>query len=187
MINILLIIFWSLSYGCICFYIARYSNEKRLFMPYIAGALNWGWEINALLKSKGYWGHIIWLTLDCIILFYNIYLLKKANQQFIYIIFVLVITLILYYIFSLSTIDGMLLSSFIIDIIMALEYLFIIRSLSSHGRFLIGSFRLLGDMFAWIRNMQYSGIVLLIGILVLIINIFYLCYCLQLHKNKSIQ
>ena len=43
-------------------------------MPFIAGLLDFAWEVNAVIVSHGYWAHILWISLDVFILIYNIYL-----------------------------------------------------------------------------------------------------------------
>lgn len=75
-----IIIFWSLAYACMVIYSFIYRKEKKPFMPLIAGALNFGWEIHALITSGGNWGHIAWLTLDCFILVYNLYILAISKS-----------------------------------------------------------------------------------------------------------
>ena len=149
-------------------------------MPFVAGALNIGWEVCALISSGGYWGHIVWLILDLAVLSYNIYILYSLRQRFSYVILVLVCGVMLHRVFLIPSIDGMLISSFVIDIIMALEYIVMIKHVSPRGRLLIGVLRLLGDAFAWVENLRHSKCVLIIGIMVLLANIFYCCYCLEL-------
>ena len=41
-------------------------------MPLIAGSLNFAWEINALLLSRGFYGHVLWTGLDVLIVFHNV-------------------------------------------------------------------------------------------------------------------
>lgn len=86
--------------------------------------------------------------------------------------------------FSITSFDGMLISSFVIDIIMAVEYMCSIIHISPRGRTIIGIFRLLGDLFAWFANKE-STVVFVIGGVVLLINLFYVAYCFELEKNNS--
>ena len=183
MVEFLLIGFWSLTYLLIIFNSIKYRTEKMVYMPLIAGALNFGWEINAIIESSGYWGHIIWLALDVVILTYNLYILKNNVQRIIYFAIIVLCIFMLYGVFSIRAFDGMLLSSFIIDIIMAIEYVAAVKRISPHTRTLIGLFRLLGDGFAWIANMRLSKAVLMIGIAVLVINMIYLCCCLEFQNS----
>ena len=179
MIEVALGICWSVSYFLICVYSLKYREEKKVFMPLIAGAMNFGWEIHALIVSKGLWTHIVWLLLDVIIIAYNLYALK-TSQKVLYTTFTILLIISLYFIFRIPQIDGMLISSFAIDIIMAIEYLVFIKALSNKGRTLIGVFRLLGDLFAWISNGKLSTFVSVVGVLVLIINLLYISYSLEL-------
>lgn len=79
----------------------------------------------------------------------------------------------------------MLISSFVIDIIMAVEYVCTIKHISPRGRTIIGVFRLIGDLFAWLVNKGFSVIVFVIGAIVLLINLLYVAYCFELEKNNS--
>ena len=48
-----------------------------------------------------------------------------------------------------------------------------------------GVLRLLGDLFAWIANMQASLFVKIIGIPVLLLNVFYVCCALELQAQTG--
>lgn len=178
-----MILFWSLAYACMVIYSIIYRKEKKPFMPLIAGTLNFGWEIQAFITSGGYWGHIAWLTLDCFILVYNLYILGSFKKRLSYAA-VVVASIVGLYGFFLSSVNGMLISSFVIDIIMAVEYMCSIIHISPRGRTIIGIFRLLGDLFAWFANKE-STVVFVIGAVVLLINLFYVAYCFELEKNNS--
>lgn len=181
MIEYLLGIFWALTYVFVVFGGLYYKSEKRFFMPLIAGALNMAWEINAVLTSRGYWVHLVWLLLDFIILYQNISILSSSKKRCIYIICVLVSILLIYWLFSFNQINGMLISSFVIDIIMACEYVIVIKKLSPHLLIYIGILRTLGDLFAWIANLKHSLFVGIIGALVLLINLFYISISIEFH------
>ena len=176
-------LFWSLAYACMVIYSFIYRKEKKPFMPLIDGALNFGWDILAFITSGGYWGHIAWLTLDCFILVYNLYILGSFKKRLSYAA-VVVASIVGLYGFFLSSVNGMLISSFVIDIIMAVEYMCSITHISPRGRTIIGIFRLLGDLFAWFANKE-STVVFVIGAVVLLINLFYVAYCFELEKNNS--
>ena len=90
-------------------------------MPLIAGMLNFAWEILALIKSGGYWIHIVWLLLDCFIIAYNFYILTDFKRRITYGLMTLASFLLLFFVFKAT--NGMLISSFAIDVIMAVEYL----------------------------------------------------------------
>lgn len=179
-----MIIFWSLAYACMVIYSFIYRKEKKPFMPLIAGALNFGWEIHALITSGGNWGHIAWLTLDCFILVYNLYILGDFKKRLSYAAAVAVCIVVLYGVFSITSFNGMLISSFVIDITNAVAYVCSIKHISPRGRIGIGIFRLLGDLFAWLINKE-PFVVFAIGAAVLLINLFYVAYCFELEKEGA--
>ena len=184
MLDSLTVGFWGLTYICIILYSFRYKEEKKVYMPFIAGALNFSWELHALYISGGYWGHIVWLGLDCFILIYNLYILQNNKRRLFYAVLVAICFVVIYGIVSIPFVNGMLISSFAIDIIMAMEYFLTVGQLSSRGQLLIGLLRLFGDLFAWFGNMKFSSFVMIVGLLVLIVNFLYICCCLELQKRK---
>ncbi|MCD7859388.1 MAG: hypothetical protein LUH51_04350 [Firmicutes bacterium] len=82
-------------------------------------------------------------------------------------------------IFRLPNVDGMLISVFSIDIIMAAEYIARAGSVAPHGRIPIAVTKLLGDLFAWLCYARYSVFVAAVGFVVLLLNLFYLSYSLE--------
>ena len=127
--------------------------------------------------------HIVWLFLDVLIISYNIYALQGWKKRALYSAFTGLCIITLYYVFRAPLIDGMLISSFVIDIIMAVEYLVFIKKLSVRGRTLIGCFRLLGDLFAWIGNKDYSAFVFVAGLIVLAVNFDYVLLSLEMYHK----
>ena len=117
MVDILLGGFWSLTYLIIIVLSLRYRSERKVFMPLIAGMLNFGWEICALYSSGGYWVHVVWLILDCMILAYNTVILGDYKKRLIYLALLITFTCLLYRVFQSASFDGMLISSFAIDAI----------------------------------------------------------------------
>ena len=185
MIEYLLGAFWALSYIFIVYGGFKYRYEKLFFMPLVAGALNLAWEIHALRTSGGYWVHIIWLALDCIILIQNIHFLSSLKKRIIYCTAVILSIVLLFFIFSIDSFDGMLISSFVIDLIMACEYLLVIKKLSPRLLLIIGFFRLLGDLFAWIGNMRFSVFVAITGAIVLLVNILYISFSIEIISQQK--
>ncbi len=177
--DILQVGFWALTYTAIVIYSFLYRYEQKVFMPLLAGALNFSWELHALLTSEGFIGHIIWLVLDCFILLYNLYILRSRARRIGYLLCVCLGIALLYGVFSIERFDGMLLSSFIIDAIMAAEYVLICKQISKHGKLKIGILRLLGDLFAWFANLRHSLAVGFLGGGILLLNIFYISCCLE--------
>ena len=93
-------------------------------MPLIAGSLNFAWEINALLLSRGFYGHVLWTGLDVLIVFHNVRFLEKGKRKK-YLLSIVVFILVLYGMFRIPNVDGQRISVFAIDLIMAIEYTFI--------------------------------------------------------------
>ena len=186
--ELLIGIFWALTYLLIVIGGFRYKSDNKFFMPIVAGALNFAWEIHALRISGGYWVHIIWLALDCIILFQNMVFLSTFRKRLLYGSCVIASIVLIYGVFSVNSFDGMLISSFVIDIIMAIEYVVVIKRISPRLLILIGVCRTLGDLFAWISNLRHSSFVAVIGALVLVVDLFYICYAIDILnyvKQKS--
>ncbi len=173
MIEILLGSFWSITYLLIVIFSIKYHKSKRIYMPLISGAMNFGWEIHALIMSNGYWMHVIWLLLDVVIISYNFYALQGWKKRVLYSIFTGLCIVALFFVFRATLFNGMLISSFVIDIIMAVEYLVFVKKISANGRVLIGFFRLLGDLFAWLGNKDYYVFVFVAGLIVIAVNLTY--------------
>ena len=64
-------------------------------MPLIAGSLNFAWEINALLLSRGFYGHVLWAVLDIFIVIHNVRFLEKS-KRIKYMLFIAVLTFAMY-------------------------------------------------------------------------------------------
>ena len=122
--DVLQSVFWSLAYISIIVCGFRYRKEKLVFMPHVAGALNFAWEFHAFLGSGGYWVHTLWLLLDTLILAYNLYILENVRRRVLYSLAVLSFTAAMPAVIALP--NGMLVSSFIIDIEMAAVYLLVL-------------------------------------------------------------
>ena len=89
-------------------------------MPYVAGVLNFSWEFVALVNSKGDWGHIAWFSLDVVIVTFGVWYLRSARQRFTYLASILILIATLFFVFDLE--NGMLISVFVIDVIMAVWF-----------------------------------------------------------------
>lgn len=170
---------WSIVYLTIIVYSIIYRKEKKIFFPLLPSALTISWEFLALLRFFGF-GHIVWFVLDCIIVGYNIWVLSDWKKRGLYCSAIVICTAILQVVFSVEVFDGMLFSSFVDDFIIAILYVIKIKEISKHGRSFIGFLRLIGDLFAWLAYMKYSPVILLIGVAVLMTNILYVCYSLEL-------
>ena len=160
-------------------------------MPLVPCSMNIAWELNAIIVSKGAWGHVGWFVLDVFIFAYNVRFLDTLIQRFVYCISTITIFFFLWWFFRVQMIDGMLISVFGIDLIMALVFIIQSKVISSHGKTCIALTKLLGDLFAFLGDMNKNVFVLLIGIVVLLSNLYYLCQCfeekteLQKKRNRT--
>ena len=173
------IIIWSLTYLFIAICGFVYRKEKLFFMPLIAGGLTIAWEINALLKSQGFWGHIVWLSIDIVILLQNFYFLSSKRRRLTYGSFIIVAIVGLYLLFQVRLFDGMLISSFVIDLVIAVEYLVFMKRISPNMIALIAILRFLGDFFALIAYMRVNIVVCILGVAVAITNVIYIFRCFK--------
>lgn len=178
--DLLQALFWSATYVLIIIFNIKY---RSLGIPPIAMATNFAWETTALIRY-GSVIHIAWFSLDLIIIITYFMLCKPVylrHKFYLPILYVVELT-VFYVVFEAG---GMLLSSFIIDCTMAIEYLIYIyiytadeRQPTQAPRLLVAlcSTKLIGDLFAWIYYQEFSKTVFVIGILVFSLN----CSCLWL-------
>ena len=195
----LLIIFRILTYILIIVFSFKF---KEHIMPYTAASMNFAWQLNAVIKdvSSGFElnysfiGHVIWLLLDVIIIALSI--VYTTNKTRIYIGSTLIVFSTLLFIFANQ--EFMFISAFAIDLIMAVLFLMqllydwktnknVKHILKSYLRayLLIGLSKLFGDLFAWLTNREFSVVVDIIGILVLVINSFYVLTALFIFFNNK--
>ena len=157
-------------------------------MPLLAGSLNFAWEVNALFLSNVFYGHVLWAVLDIFIIIHNVRFLEKS-KRIKYLLFIAVLTFAMYGMFRIPNVDGQRISVFAIDLIMAIEYVLCAKQIAPQGRISVGVLKLLGDLFAWLSNMQSSLFVAVCGVIVLLLNLFYLAICLEQssHSRKKVQ
>ena len=116
--DLLQALFWSATYVLIIIFNIKY---RSLGIPPIAMATNFAWETTALIRY-GSVIHIAWFSLDLIIIITYFMLCKPVylrHKFYLPILYVVELT-VFYVVFEAG---GMLLSSFIIDCTMAIEYL----------------------------------------------------------------
>ena len=173
------VVLWLITYLLIIINIFKNKSTKSISIPYLAVILNFAWEFNALNQSKGLLGHILWFLLDLTIVIYGFYTLSTRNK----IAFtLLLISFILVFVNIFKLNEGNLISSFIIDIIMAFMFLIRFNNISRNLRISIALTKLLGDLFAW-QFYKFNIIVNIIGIIVLLINLIYLFKCINSRKD----
>lgn len=178
--------FWSVTYLLIVFAGYRSRADKQVSMPYIAGVLNFAWEICSMYWKPGFWGYILWFAIDITIVWFGFCFLDSARKRFCYIASIVFSTLALLLILQQSN-SGFIYSVYIIDLLMAICYLAERKKLSPTLQITIGFTRLLGDFFAGFVFCRYTFTVV-IAIAVLICNCVYVYLCIrdknmQLSKN----
>ena len=77
----------------------------------------------------------------------------------------------------------MLISSFIIDLFMAIVFVLTFKNISERFRTTIGLLKLFGDCSAMLSYMNNSPIIIVIGVIVLLLNLYYVInsayYCIK--------
>lgn len=173
--DLLQALFWSATYVLIIIFNIKY---RSLGIPPIAMATNFAWETTALIRY-GSVIHIAWFSLDLIIIITYFMLCKPVYLRHkLYLPILYVVEMAAFYVIFEA--GGMLLSSFVIDCTMAIEYLIYIyiyntadeRQPTQAPLLLIAlcSTKLIGDLFAWIYYQEFSKTVFVIGILVFSLN-----------------
>ena len=173
--DLLQALFWSATYVLIIIFNIKY---RSLGIPPIAMATNFAWETTALIRY-GSAIHIAWFSLDLIIIITYFMLCKPVYlRQKLYLPILYVVEMAAFY--AIFEAGGMLLSSFVIDCTMAIEYLIYIYNTADERQptqaplllIALCSTKLIGDLFAWIYYQEFSKTVFVIGILVFSLNSF---------------
>ena len=187
-LDILQFALWTLTYGMIVFCGIRWRNPPIILMPLLSGTLNFAWEINTIvyqfeISEKLNLGCFVWVLLDVAIYIQNIRYLNCKNTKcrfiVLYILLLPIFGSVFYVLFRLPYLNGQLVTVFLIDFIMAAEFLICGRKIALHWKIPIALTKLLGDFFAWSYYMKNSTLVLIIGVVVFLLNLFYLAFCLE--------
>ena len=182
MFDTLQALLWGVTYVLILLASAKGRKQGKPSIPYIALVLNFAWEVCALIQSRGFWIHILWLSLDIGILAFGFAFLADRKRKMIMLAKTLSMLVLLSAIFSMES--GMLISVFVIDLIMAAAFLIQARSLSRVLQMPIAVTKLLGDFFAGLYYFVYSPIVLGLAVATLVVNLLYFCRCLKIRKQR---
>lgn len=140
------VIVWSVAYVMIIIASFLDRKEKKLASPYFCSALNVSWEAVALIKTGGFFGYIIWLTLDVFIFFFACNSLS-GRKRIIYVIGTFTSLGVFSFLFYING-HGLLFTAFFLDVIIAIDYLLHMNSISPILRIPIAVARLLGSIFA---------------------------------------
>jgi len=174
-LDTLQVVLWSTTYVLIIVAGFQSFQIKKVSMPYMALLLNFTWEFCALLVSKGFWGHIAWFTLDFMILVFAFLYMRSNKAKALLAIAIPIGIVLLRFVFTLPF--GMLYSSFVIDLLMAINFIIDHKKLSPKLKVPIAVAKLLGDACA---GMQYAGdswLIVVIACVVFICNVYYLYLC----------
>jgi len=176
--GILTLLFWSIAY--ILIVIAGFFSRKvrKVSMPYIASVLNAAWEIAATIYTHGNPGFIIWFIIDVFILFWGFIFSPSVKKKIIYCASVLLSTCILLVAFEKST-TAFLFTVYLIDVIMAFEFLVKRTKLSSKFKIAIAVTKLLGDLFAGLTFSYMYDFVIVFATVSFVCNCIYLIACIK--------
>lgn len=177
MADLLQVVLWTVAYVLIIVGGIKYRGERKMFMPLLAGSLNFTWELNALISRGGY-GHIVWFALDIFIMIYNLMIIS-LKKRIVYIFQIVVFAFLFKLLFQNDHYNLMLLSSFFIAVIMAIEYLVFAKKISTHLKIPIAVTSCLGNVFAWIGYFQQSVLVEITRVVLIILQLIYIAYCLE--------
>lgn len=184
MLDNLQALFWSITYVLIIIAGFKSQKIKMVSMPYIAGVLNFAWEMIALYLTRGSnWIHVSWFTLDLFIVFIGYRFLVERKRKVIYLTAILIFVILLKYIFNLN--NGMLISVFIIDLIMAIVYLVQIKQMSPYLKIPVAATKLIGDLFAGLFYFKELKLVAVIAVIVFLCNLVYLVLCIIEYKTTD--
>lgn len=177
MFDALSIIFWSVAY--VLAIIAGFKSWKTrlVSIPFAAALQNVAWEFVALVTSRGFWGHIAWFSLDVLIVIFSVIYLDRKWKKAVYLSLLPVFVVIFFIAFQIP--NGMLLSSFVIDILMAFYFLARRKMLSSVFKVPIAVVKLLGDLSAAIYYGPDLVPVAVISVIVFVCNSVYLYLCIK--------
>lgn len=184
------IFFWSVTYLLIVAFSFSDKNSPKIRMPLVAGALNFACEVS-LLTCGFTAGRFLWMILDVAIIVFNLRYLrcKNARNMWVYMLCVMAAISVLCAIAHIPGGDFLCLSTFVVDFVMAAEYVLRVNHIAPEGKIWIALTKLIGDLFAWLAYLSVSPVIAVIGFLVLLLNGFYLSYCLEelskQHTKKS--
>lgn len=178
------IVLWSMTYLMSIFMLKKYREKKECVIPLNSVGINFAWEINAIIISRGFWGHILWLLFDSIILFYSFRTIGKSRKRKNAYVKVLICIGIFFVIFRIHS-GGMLASSFVINFIMSALFFMKRDSLLSNGKCMVAFTKMIGTLAATIYYQRIVHLIGLLGFIILVIDFLYFCSCVKSKYNKS--
>lgn len=184
--------FWCVTYSLVILFHYHYHE---MTIPPVAVANNLGWETAAfVLGISGFqrlsWMHIAWFALDAgVALTYVLYCkplyARRKTAFFAY----YALILFAFFILFTKTDSGMLVSSFVIDLTMALEwFMYFSTKEKLKTNYIVISLcitKLVGDICAWLAYRGISMTANVIGIAVLFLNLGCLIAALLRRRNRK--
>ncbi len=195
MFDILQFVFWSITYFTVDFQIVKNIKHAtpQFVFPRLACLLNFSWEFVALSRDILHHSfglplfiHVFWLLLDLLIVYNSVVSLHRKNRLLYLLFFLIALTAFSIW-FNKS--NGMLLSSYVIDTFMAIDFLVCATKLHNGNIYgiIIAVTKLSGDLFAWLFYQSQHIAVFYMGIVVLVCNSCYLFFvCVRLYKEKQL-
>ena len=182
MLDLLTLICWIAVYVLIlCNYIF-YPAEHSVSIPLLAVSMNIAWECNVMIANGWMWGHVAWFFLDAGIFVFG---LVKVWQKLIlnkiclgiYIVLSILLYQIFFDIFKIE--NGMLISSFTINLLMSLFFVIAFKKISTHFKTVIAAIKLVGTFASTIDyGMDFTPI-LIIGGAVFFVDLLYLSLSME--------
>ncbi len=170
------VVFWTIAYIFSFLFSVKY---KTFGFPAMSLIFNFSWELNAAVENiliKNFSdGNFAWLFSDMLLLyaFYK-YQIRRDKEQRKKWTLILILNIVLFFIiFQLP--NGKLYSSFVIDIFMAVAFLYIgIKRFDKGQNWVVAFMKLIGDLGAWFHYMNISPVIFFIGLGSFLCNTAYL-------------
>lgn len=177
--GLLTVLFWSITYVFIAIAGFYSKKEKKVSMPYVAGVLNAAWEVAAIIHTGGNPGFIVWFIIDVFIMFWGFCFLTSAKKKILYSVSIFLSTIILLLSFEHLHAVAFLFTVYLIDVIMAVEFILCRKKLSRKFNIAIAAAKLLGDLSAGLTFGYVHDCIIAFSIISFICNFIYLFQCIE--------
>lgn len=181
MLDCVSVIMWGITYLLIVFSSKNQVGSPKRAIPLLPPILNLAWELLALVVSGGLWGHIVWFGLSILVFESCLDTMTKKQQCFYFSVFVVSI-IVLFFVYAHG---GMLVFSFIINVIMSICFLVDRKNLLKKRKVLIAITKGIGTLAATLYYMSTSISVAVMGVLIVILDVVYLVYCVREKKEDE--
>lgn len=174
MFDVISVLAWGVTYLLIIFSCKKQEGTPKRAIPFLPPLLNLSWELVALIHSEAFWGHVVWFGLSILVFDSCLMTIKNLKKQFLYAAVFGPLAILFSLIFMLG---GMLISSFAINVVMSVCFWFDRKNLLPKRKISIAITKLVGTLAATIHYAPMSGIVGIMGAVILFFDIAYLMYC----------